>query len=371
MAGQMGASMQNKNAPLQAVSQPPLARLAEALQAEWPHITHAAKAATDMRKSCGQQWANFCGEDRSIVVFGSLARDEFTESSDVDWTLLVDGKADPGHLDTALQISEIVAKGPGPEGVFGNLVFSHDIVHCIGGEDDSNANTTRRILLLLESKAIGVDDAWKNVRRHILYRYLKEDIGLRQRDNPRGVPLFLLNDISRYWRTMTVDFAYKQRTRLYEAYALKSIKLGFSRKLIYLSGVLACLRCELEFEQKALFQDSEPQRAVEHLETLFAMTPLELFADSLLQEKCFHAGPGSEIWQSAKQAFDAYDSFLELLADGGRREALKSLLPENLEADEDYQSAREQRHKFSEAVKNIFLRLESPVQKLMLDRGVM
>ncbi len=35
------------------------------------------------------------------------------------------------------------------------MAFSHDIIHQIGGQDDTNKNTTQRILLLLESCAIG------------------------------------------------------------------------------------------------------------------------------------------------------------------------------------------------------------------------
>jgi predicted nucleotidyltransferase len=87
--------------------------------------------------------------DSTVVVLGSLARDEFTGGSDVDWTLLVDGIANPKHLDLAQGIRDILqslgAKQPGPEGIFGNMAFSHDIVHQIGGEDDTNSNTTRRI----------------------------------------------------------------------------------------------------------------------------------------------------------------------------------------------------------------------------------
>jgi hypothetical protein len=37
-------------------------------------------------------------EDRSVVAFGSVRRDEWTSGSDLDWTLLIDGTADPAHL---------------------------------------------------------------------------------------------------------------------------------------------------------------------------------------------------------------------------------------------------------------------------------
>jgi hypothetical protein len=53
------------------------------------------------------------------------------------------------------QLENLSAKEVGREGLFGSMAFSHDLVHQIGGEDDTNRNTTRRILLLLESKVIG------------------------------------------------------------------------------------------------------------------------------------------------------------------------------------------------------------------------
>ncbi len=35
--------------------------------------------------------------DEDFIVFGSIARRECTEGSDIDWTLLVDGQANPRH----------------------------------------------------------------------------------------------------------------------------------------------------------------------------------------------------------------------------------------------------------------------------------
>src|SRR5438309_1765970 len=86
--------------------------------------------------------------DTSFVVFGSLARGEWTAGSDIDWTLLIDGEADPNHLKVAQSIaSHLAGVGPGPgrTATFGNLAFSHDIVHQIGGDSDTNRNTTQRI----------------------------------------------------------------------------------------------------------------------------------------------------------------------------------------------------------------------------------
>jgi len=97
--------------------------------------------------------------DCSIVAFGSLARREFTSDSDLDWSLLIDGAARSSRKALSLKIEERLQelkwKKPNPAGAFGTLTFSHDLVHSIGGESDSNRNTTGRIVLLPESINLG------------------------------------------------------------------------------------------------------------------------------------------------------------------------------------------------------------------------
>src|ERR1035438_4165671 len=176
------------------------------------------------------------GAETSVIVHGSMARQEATRGSDLDWTLLVDGQADASVQDTFLAIKNALSdaghfKQPGQEGTFGSLTFSQPIMHFIGGEEDSNSNTTRRVLLLLEALPVGERrEAFDRVRKGILQRYLDEDRGLLREghieNNVRWIPLFLLNDFARYWRTMAVDFAYKQFDRGNRGYALRSIKLG-------------------------------------------------------------------------------------------------------------------------------------------------
>lgn len=146
------------------------------------------------RRQIAKRAVGLDSEDTSIVVSGSLARDEFTEGSDTDWSLPIDGAADPKHYDLLRKIGSVVdalaSKPPGPEGMFGKMVFSHGLIHEIGGEDDTNRNTTRRLLLLLESRVVGRDVAYNSVVRGILDRYLLEDRGL-WRGSGHGVPRFL------------------------------------------------------------------------------------------------------------------------------------------------------------------------------------
>src|ERR1035437_6824959 len=138
---------------------PPVQALEARLQARWKNIADARELAVQTRLTLKRAVTGLDSEDSSVVVSGSLARDEFTLGSDIDWSLLIDGQSDPNIVDTLPRIEEIIktvaAKPPGREGTFGTLTFSHELIHQIGGEDDTNRNTTRRILLLLESSPVG------------------------------------------------------------------------------------------------------------------------------------------------------------------------------------------------------------------------
>ncbi len=194
----------------------------------------------------------YTSEDTSLVVFGSLARGEWTSNSDLDWTYLIDGEANSDHLKISQNIQRLFREEgyeePGPTGTFGNMAFSHDIIHQIGGQYDTNKNTTQRILLLLESCPIGRrTEAYERVIRGVINRYLEEDVHPLTHDSKRyRVPRFLLNDIVRFWRTMAVDFANKQRDRAGAGWGLRNAKLRMSRKLIFASGLLVCFSPNLD-----------------------------------------------------------------------------------------------------------------------------
>lgn len=354
----------------------PLHQLQSELGVSWHNLNSAVELSKEKRKQLKAVLQGFDNGDTSIVTFGSLARDEFTLGSDLDWTLLIDGIANPEHLATARairgRIQTVIEKDPGREGTFGNMAFSHDLVHQIGGQDDDNANTTRRILLLLESQVIGHrSEAYERVISCILKRYLEEDRGLLLGSGQYRVPRFLLNDFARYWRTMTVDFAYKQRARNNDGFALRNIKLRMSRKLIFVSGLMACFSLETFLAQDVRYSmiDEGIEPLITHFKGVLRETPLELLAKTLLFENSDKA--------ATTELFSAYDEFVGLLADETnnhdgktKREHLESLQVEALSNDSLFHTARQISHRFRDAIQILFLKPDSKLGKMTIEYGV-
>lgn len=340
------------------------------LGADWKNLHIAAQNATKTLEAFTDAVKDVTASDASVVVFGSLARFELTSGSDIDWTLLLDGPSDPRHHHVSQKIAsavkDLTEKDVGREGTFGSLVSSHDLVNYIGGEGDTNSNTTRRNLLLLESRSIGNDEAYNRVKRNLLQRYLSEDSGLWRQTVTNKLPHFLLNDIARYWRTMTVDYAYKERTRGGAGIPLRNIKLGLSRKLIFVSGLLACYTCHLNFKdamaREMFYSQQNTAGLVARLHETLKMYPLELIASVL------SAFPQHNV--ATKQLFDTYDHFVGMLLDEETRSHLEKLHSDNCADDVIYQEARALRREFQHALNSIFLEKTSLLGEFTIRYGV-
>lgn len=302
--------------------------------------------------------------DAALVAFGSLARLEWTSGSDLDWALLIDGRADSQHLEIAQRLSGAFAenglKTPGATGVFGGLTFSHDLVHDIGGDADTNQNMTRRVLLLLESRAIDVSDSAQvrdRVLRALLQRYVIEDAGFLSPEGggESGIPRFLLNDVVRYWRTVAVDYAHKHRVRGAKGWALRNIKLRLSRKLLFFSGLTSCLAPALEppsKDRKRAWMDSLFKSA--------SRTPLENLSDFIERY--------SPSMRSA--ALAAYDGFLSLIEDQGKRRTLEELPPGEAYKDEVFLEARKLAQGFDESLRAVLFNGDERVRNAVQMYGV-
>jgi hypothetical protein len=107
---------------------------------------------------------------------------------------------------------------------------------------------------------------------------------------------------------MVVDFAYKQRARANQGYALRNIKLGLSRKLIYASGLVASFSCHLYFPDEhwqTLSTSGNPQLLIEHLRAILQKTPLGTLANLLIRY--------DSLLEPSRKLFDAYDRFIGMM----------------------------------------------------------
>jgi len=318
-------------------------------------LNASVKTRDELDSRLSAEVGKYTSEDTSLVVFGSLARGEWTSKSDLDWTYLIDGEANSDHLKISQQIQRLFRdwgyEEPGPTGTFGNMAFSHDIIHQIGGQYDTNKNTTQRILLLLESCSIGKrTEAYERVIRGVINRYLEEDVHPLTHDSKRyRVPRFLLNDIVRFWRTMAVDFASKQRDRAGAGWGLRNAKLRMSRKLIFASGLLVCFSASLDSElngQISTDKDAIKLKLINHIRNYVRLTPLQVLAKSMEHYRVPDA--------TARELFGAYAEFLRLIDDEKSRNALKTLRASDSRTDPTFRCVREISRAFENALDNIF-----------------
>lgn len=278
-------------------------RLAERASIEIPEII-AARERTEQRLSGLRDRVSSevtHEPDVAIALMGSWGRAELTSESDDDWLILVDGPPrDQVAPDPAAVAAALSGPAPGEEQIFGQVAFSEQLAGQIGLQADTNANLTRRLLLLLESCAVTGPDPWQATREAILDGYL----ATRSRDH--RPPLFLLNDVVRYWRTVAVDFEGKDRARGGSGWGLRNGKLRTSRKLLFASGLLPILECH---------RMTRPQMR-EYLRAQLQAPPLDRVAAMFLSYDAID--PGGRLLL-------AYDRFLQILDDPQSRAELKAL----------------------------------------------
>lgn len=238
--------------------------------------------------------------DVSVVLFGSWGRRELTEHSDDDWLLLVEreGEAE-AELAAVREVLGGDSRAPGTQGTFGVASSAEDLIQHIGLGDDNNRNLTRRMLLMLESVPVHGDEIHRRSWLAVLDVYLAE---LRHDRRP---PRFFLNDVIRYWRTIAVDFAGKQRDDD-SKWGLRNAKLRTSRKLLFAGGLLPALRCT------ALARTEVRDFLCEQL----ALPATDRVADAFLAADQIDAGV---------RCLGAYDRWIGLISDTDARAELAGL----------------------------------------------
>jgi hypothetical protein len=251
------------------------------------------------------------------VLFGSWGREELTSQSDDDWAVL-GADVEAALLDRCRSVLGGAQREPGQQDLFGVAFSCDELTRNIGLDADTNTNLTRRMLLLLESRAVAGRDDHERCFAQVLQAYLGH--GVRDYRPPR----FLLNDLIRYWRTICVDFEGKRRGAGGDdpKYASRNAKLRTSRKVLFAGGLLPVLMC-----QAKTAAEMPP-----FLTRQFAAPPTDRLAAAFILQGAVAEGV---------RALGAYDRWIGLLDDPAVREGLAALRESTREASPLFAQIRE------------------------------
>lgn len=216
----------------------------------------------------------FGGKDLMIFCAGSIARKEVGKKSDLDvFVTSTDPKANENLLYQYTLFGRLIDlnKNLGysefsNNGRFLKIYNAADVQDKTGTPvDDSENLFTARMLLLLESEYLSNQHLYQNQVKSIVHNYFRDSA-----DKRAFKPLFLLNDILRYWRTLCLNYEQRRKDPS-QPWRKKNINLKFARMLTVYSTVLAIVAFPMETEKQIL--------------TIVNMTPMDRLVHGLSELK--------------------------------------------------------------------------------------
>ncbi|MBE1723690.1 nucleotidyltransferase domain-containing protein [Bombella apis] len=329
-------------------SESTLDRLRRALEKIMPNFENQdqGRLIDKLREALKKIIPNFENQDQGrliVVTCGSYARKEATSGSDLDFFIIF---SSPKYKKKRLQetistkiakvIEEEGIKLPSNNGAFGQFIEKEELLKNIGGDKDNNQHITRRILYLLEGKSLYNEGDFLSLRKEIIKKYIK---GTKKEHLPR----YLLNDIIRYWRTVTVDYAFKADRYKEGGWAIRNIKLIYSRKILYASGIFSvAYTIGLPEDEK-----------ISKLADLLCKTPLERIeyvCDAHAKE--YNKYKVKEYLIEIKRQ---YKTFLEKIDDKSIRECLEKLPQEKRDDETTFTEFKKEGTTFGKSLYELFL----------------
>lgn len=283
---------------------------------------------TDLKRSV----KSIIPDDSIVVTCGSYARREANQHSDIDFFVITHKEIEQSSISPDLywmdrlrkSVNDIVPVEPSAGGAFSKVENYKSMLANIGGDNDSNQKLTRRMLVLLEGEALFNAQGLKDFRRDVLVRYINERITDHQ------LALFLLNDIIRYYRTIATDYEFKT-SEIMKPWGIRNIKLVFSRKLLYASGLFSV----------AATADRIRDRKISFLEDLFDLPVLD-------RMEAICGKP------QMKNIMKSYNYFLEEMEKIEVRNHLKTLDRESGTKDIVFRNLKNEGHHFTRELLKLF-----------------
>lgn len=202
----------------------------------------------------------------SIYVVGSIGRGDVGQQSDLDLFLMANNSDTVNEQTIQKNLAKICQELGYTDCYDNNHPLVHqlpDMLDKLGAPADDNLNLfTARMLLLLESQCVSEKTiAYEQMIDDIISHYLRDGRGKKS-----FRPLFLLNDILRYWRTLCLNYELI-RDDTSRPFHKKNINLKFSRMLTIFGTVLPIM--------------AKPQIGKDELIELTKLSPHARFAQGL------------------------------------------------------------------------------------------
>jgi len=189
----------------------------------------------------------------SVYIAGSYGRGEASEYSDLDLFFIHDKsyQAEPvSDYDLTLIRADFhrAAQDMGLPRFSRDMEFLvphnlQEILRVLGSPaDDFYNHFTTRMLLLLESQCAFNEIVYENAKTQIILAYYRDYHDHRH----NFIPLFLVNDIHRYWRTLCLNYEHTRndgknasaKPEEKNKYHVANLKLKFSRMLTCFSAII-------------------------------------------------------------------------------------------------------------------------------------
>ena len=203
-------------------------------------------------------------EGLTIFGAGSYGRLEASEYSDIDMFFLCNNSRSQifePNINKIRLFARIIntvedLKFPkfSNDGEFLKLLHLDEMVKKLGGQNDDYENHfTTRMLLLLESKCLYKREIYKESIERIVNSYFRD----YPKHKKNFKPLFIINDIARYWKTLCLNYEHKRNQRIDSSIVesdeqkvkvkqkVKNFKLKISR-MTTCFATIAALSCQLE-----------------------------------------------------------------------------------------------------------------------------
>lgn len=209
-------------------------------------------------------------KDITIFCGGSLGREDVGQKSDLDPFILFNKKSSEEKRIESLELFSVLINVNRKLGYpqfskdaeYIEVYSFPDMLDVLGSPTDDNRNLfTVRMLLLLESKPLFNTNLYIAFIDRAIDNYFRDSSG-----EDHFKPIFFLNDILRYWRTLCLNYEII-RNNPKQLWRKKNINLKFSRMLTIFGTVLPMV--------------AEPATTQESIRHLVELTPMERLAKGL------------------------------------------------------------------------------------------